>query len=416
MVQEKSTILNFLGQYSRDSSSSENFWEKISPKFYTKDKNLFTFNGIEVFEYIGQSEVESFATNKKAFTEAIYKRANIRSGELLEKTEKNLSKILAKISSFQGLIEEIKKLVEEKAEKEKGRKVLESSIKVTKSQKYAELASRITEKSNQKQKLERGRVAVENLRNSIAGLKEQFFNSNLKWDRASINDSSVSDSKFEEEGIDEQYKKAYRTAKKNIEDTEEILREENFKDLLKKEKELTLDIEELENNLSKMLKEAGLSEENILQVKSTPQELVKINNELSKIKDEIEGKKRLLNNYETVCSEAKKAKEEYEGIIHYSITPLATILENQTRENDNKDIKDIGLNYSFDDKQAWKEIAEEVHSYFFSRHSNSGRADLFKEYIFEKREGFSKKSNRYSGMPKKGELSSRIYKVPTKYL
>ena len=212
----KSTILNFLGQYSRDPSSSEKFWEKISPKFHTKDKNLFTFNGIEVFEYIGQSEVESFATNKKAFTEAIYKRANIRSGELLERTEKDLSKILAKISSFQGLIEEIKELVEEKAEKEKGKKVLESSIKVTKSQEYAELASRITEKSNQKQKLERGRAVVENLRNSIAGLKEQIFNSNLKWDRASINDSSVSHSKLEEEGIDEQYKKAYRTAKKNI--------------------------------------------------------------------------------------------------------------------------------------------------------------------------------------------------------
>ena len=55
-----------------------------------------------------------------------------------------------------------------------------------------------------------------------------------------------------------------------------------------------------------MLKEAGLSEENILQVKSTPQELVKINNELSRIKDEIEGKKRLLNNYETVFFRSKK--------------------------------------------------------------------------------------------------------------
>ena len=53
----KSTILNFLGQYSTDPESSNDFWETIRPSFDTKDTKVFSFDGVEFFEFFWQSEV-----------------------------------------------------------------------------------------------------------------------------------------------------------------------------------------------------------------------------------------------------------------------------------------------------------------------------------------------------------------------
>ena len=55
----KSTILNFLGNFSKNPNSSQKFWDKIQPSF--EIKNNFSFEGVSFFEFIGQSEVEKFA-------------------------------------------------------------------------------------------------------------------------------------------------------------------------------------------------------------------------------------------------------------------------------------------------------------------------------------------------------------------
>ena len=331
----KSTILNFLGQHSKDPSSSQSFWEKIQPSFDTADSNVFLFEGVTLFEFIGQSEVESFATDKEAFTNAIYERANIISDGVLEKDEEKLENLLKRIHSFQSLIEAVEELLAENKLKEKEKTTLESAVKVTKSQEYSEIVDNITKKSNQKQKLEGWRTAVDELRNSIDELKEQHFPTTSDGNTEEKN----SPESGEENSIAQKYQEAYEQAKVNIINTAEILNPNKFKDLVKKENALAKEIEELEKKLSEFLKKAGLSDENILQVKSVPQKIVRIDDELFKLNKKIDDKQKEISGYSEILKQVEKVKKKYEEVIENGIKPLADTLKEQAESNDQQDIK-----------------------------------------------------------------------------
>ncbi|MDO8663775.1 MAG: hypothetical protein Q7K28_02990, partial [Candidatus Wildermuthbacteria bacterium] len=290
----KSTILNFLGQHSTDPNSSNLFWGKLQPSFITSDKNIFSFDGVEIFEFIGQSEVESFATNKEAFTSAIYERANILNGGLLEKDEEKLEILLRKIVSFRDLIESITELTAQKVSKAKERKTLESSIKVTKSEEYSEIVNEITKKSNQKQQLESWRIAIDELRESISALKERHFESSQEVEE---DETPMPTDELADGDVVKDYREAYEKAQISIDSAAEILDEKKFKELVKKENLLFKEIEKHEKELSDLLKKAGLSEENILQAKSAPQKIVRVNDELSKLIKRIDEKKKELGGY-----------------------------------------------------------------------------------------------------------------------
>jgi len=374
----KSTILNFLGQHAKDPSSSTSFWDKLQPSFDTSDKKLFSFAGVEIFEFIGQSEVESFATSKEAFTNAIYERADIISDGLLSEKEITLLELLRQIVAFQTTIKSIGDLTNNYLEKEKEKNTLTSSVKIAKSKEYEEIVGKITDKSNQRQKLESWRTAIDELRDSIAGIQEGHLDLNPE---AELEEEKPSSKKSPKEDIAKPYKEAYEKAKTNIETAADILDEKNFKKLVEKEEKLSSEIEVQEKELSQLLKKAGLSEENILQVKSAPQKLVRLDDELDKHKKKIEDKKKELEGYKKVFENLELARSEYEKVIGDSIKPLAGTLEEQAKENKNKDIKNIGLSYFFDEQQAWKEIADAFYTYFSEDHRDGERSDLVKSYI-----------------------------------
>lgn len=378
----KSTILNFLGQHSKDPDSSQSFWEKLQPSFDTSDSNIFSFEGVTLFEFIGQSEVESFATDKQSFTNAIYERANILSDGALEKDQENLEKLLKKIHSFQSIIESIEDLLKEKRLKEKEKITLENAVKVKKSDEYSEIVKDITKKSNEKQKLEGWRIAVDNLRSSVEELQEQHFELSFSED---VDEEAPTTEKEEDENDDitQKYQEAYEQAKTNIASAFEILNPTKFKDLVEKEKALAKEIEEQEKKLSELLKKAGLSDENILQVKSAPQKIVRIDDELSKLNKKVEDKQKEISEYDNVLKDLKKVRKEYEEIIEKWIKPLAETLEKQAESNNQEDIKSIGLNYFFDEQEVWKQIADEFYSYFSEQHRDGERPDLLKNYIVE---------------------------------
>lgn len=110
----KSTVLNFLGQHSKEPNSSDKFWDKLNPSFGPKSTQNFDFSGVKSFEFIGQSEVEGFAMNKQAFTDAIYKRADILSDGELSNDEDTLIELLAKIANTKQVLEDLAKLEEAK--------------------------------------------------------------------------------------------------------------------------------------------------------------------------------------------------------------------------------------------------------------------------------------------------------------
>ncbi len=382
----KSTILNFLGQHSQDPDSSKIFWSKIQPSFDIRDKKIFSFDGVEIFEFIGQSEVESFATNKEVFTNAIYERANILSDSALEKDEDKLKILLNKIDSFREISESVDSFLKEKFAKEKERKTFESSIKITKSQEYADIVDKITIKSNQKQQLESWRIAIEETRESIGDLQDQHFSSTPD---SEAEEESLVKENGKKEDVAKGYRDAYEKVKGNIGSAMKILDKKNFKELEKKENALIKDIEKHEKELSDLLKKSGLSEENILQAKSAPQKLVRIDDEIIKLNKKIADKSKDLEEYKDVLKNTQDARKDYEKVINDSIKPLSATLEEQAKENKEKDIKNIGLSYFFDKEQSWRDVADNFYSYFADEHRDRERADLLKTYITNNKDVFS---------------------------
>ncbi len=382
----KSTILNFLGQHSKDTISSKTFWNKISPSFDTADKRIFSFDGVEMFEYIGQAEVESFATNQEAFTAAIYERANILSDGALEKNKNKLHTLLNNITLFRNIIQNAEDLKKSFSEKQKERRMLENSIKITESTKYENIIDKITIKSKQKQNLENWRTTINELREVIDVLNNEHLYSGLEQeidDDFFINDPENRD-------IATGYSSAYKSVKSHIDLIKEILSKKKFKELEKREDSISIEIEKYEKELSELLKKSGLSEENVLQMKGAPQKLVKINDELSNISKRLEDKNRELENYKHVIADSVQAKLDYERVIDSSIMPLITMLESQASENKKKDIKNIGLKYFFDDEMAWQDIAESFYKYFSPLRKDDGeRQDSLKKYIISHKDIFS---------------------------
>lgn len=367
----KSTILNFFGQHSSEENSSKEFWKKISPSFEPKDETIFSFDGVKQFEFIGQSEVESFAMNKQAFTDAIYNRADILSNSGLTNAEQKLTPLLDEITNYQNLIIEISELDDEIDEVDVEIDTLKKSIKITKSKQYSTIAESITNNSNDLQELASWRELIDEYREAIAAAQDLFESS--KDEEADEDSQSTA--------IAKDYELAFEKAKVHLTAALKEIDEAKFTKLVKKEGALQKTIEENEEKLSQLLEEAGLSEENVLQVKSAPQKLVQLTEKRKKLVKRKDEKSDSLKNYASTLAEIGTAKSEFETKIGTSITPLNTTLRIQAEENQHKDIKDIELQYYFDELNAWHDIAEEFYETFEDAYSDGERSDYVKELI-----------------------------------
>lgn len=382
----KSTILNFLGLHSSDSKSSKAFWDKINPSFDPLNKDIFYFDGVETFEFVGQSEVESFATDKEAFTNAIYERANLLCESQLKKYEKELTEKLKKIDGFIPLIENLLGLKIEKEEKQKVKKNLENTIKTTKSPEYSQIVTDIQNKSTDKQSLEMWRNKIDELRESLTNLQKKYEVKDLSSIKGIEEDSNKSEES--EERITNKYEESLLKVVDKINDAIDLLKKENFEDLIRQESNLQDEIKAKENELSNLLEGAGLSDENVLQVKRSPQELIIVKEELQKIEKKISDLEDDLAKYDEILESAQIVKINYENTINDSIKPLVDILDEQASENEKKDIKNIGLRYFFDLEQAWKDIADNFYYHFSEQYGDGERSDLLKEYICTNRNIF----------------------------
>ena len=225
------------------------------------------------------------------------------------------------------MVKTLKELLEEKSLKKKIKETLENAVKVTKTEEYSDIISSITEKSNQKQQLEKWRFVINGLRHSIDKLRTSYF--------PSLHDENTEEGteikNESENSISKKYQEAYAQIKTNIAKSTKILDKENFKDSWKKESALDEEIKALEKNLSDMLRESGISDENTLQIKSAPQKIVAMDNEILNIDKKIKDKEKEIIDYNDILKKVKEEKEKYEKAIKQGIEPLVITLKEQAR-------------------------------------------------------------------------------------
>jgi exonuclease SbcC len=393
----KSTILNFLGLHSNNPDSPKDFWENLSPSFDPNDKSLFNFSGTEIFEFLAQSEIETFARDKAKFTQAIYNRANSHAGNILEEYEEAIESLKSKLSQIVQAVFDLKVLEEQKVAKEKEKRTLESSVKVLSSKEYNEVIAGITDKSKELQRLEDWKENIDELKSSLAEL---------------IPSSESNES--EEEAEKSEYEKAYNLAVIKIGEAVELLKEEKFTKEKEKEAEIKNALTDLENKAKTLIEKAGYTPESVEQIKSAPQKITNLESEIKNLVGQIDVKTKIIATLDTVASELNTDKQKYEEKITEILKPLQDLLKKQFEDNKGKDIKQISLEYSFDEKGAWATLANEFYNKFRAEYGDSERSKEVCDFINDNKQTFSKDS--FEEVQKLVKQSQKGDKKYTKFL
>lgn len=364
----KSTILNFLGIRSNDLESSKRFWfgdkdrKGINPAGFKPDDDLyFKIKGTPLFEYLAQSEIENFAREKSKFTEAIYDRAN-GPNKLLQIYEDRINSLKQLLDSIIDNAQEIKQLKEELENKQKQKISFESVNKILESDDYKEINDNLTQVTKEIQTHNKWKNEVDLLKTQLEDTVDFYFKS------------------LREDSQDQQecaYRTALVQAKSKLEETIKLLGDENFTSCVLQEKENEEKLKTFENKLRELLKNFEFSDENTDQITQAPQKIVSLNNDIDRLNLKIEAKQKELNNLDQIIDDLKRGKEEYEIQINEIIKPLQEILKKQFDENKGQDIKQISLEYVYDETIAYQNFLNQFYNYFKERyHSNEKVNDI----------------------------------------
>jgi len=373
----KSTILNFLGLHSNNPDSPIKFWDNLNPSFDPNDENTFSFDGTEIFEFLAQSEIETFAKDKEKFTQAIYNRAN--KANILGEYEESIKNLQEKLNN---IIESSANLIDlklERSEKEKKKRTLEKSIKVLSSPIYQASILEISTKSKELQEFE-------SWKSYITELQEDLENLIPEDEDSEDGDETEGDTSTQKTG----YEDAYINALQKINEAVELLDKKNFTEDAKSEAEIKKELEKLEDVTKKLLEKASLSPENVEQIKSAPQQITVLEAEIKNTSKAIESKEKNIGKLASVVGELKTNKESYEDAIAKILDPLQKHLKKQSTENKEEDIKQISLSYIFDEEKAWHELSNEFYNTFKEGYHDSEKGADVCEFLTRNKERFAK--------------------------
>ena len=380
----KSTILNLMGLHSINPESPQIFWNSdgkdkkkgLNPiGFDPSDNQIFSFTGTEKFEFLAQSEIESFARDKNKFTDAIYNRANANSGNLLSIFEEKIQSSNSGIDEIINAISDLKSLEQQKINKEKEKRTLENSIKLFSSKEYKEIAESITQTTKELQDKENWTIKVNNLKDTLSSL--------------------VSDSILDAEDVASKndFQIAYELAIDKVKEAINLLNDDNFTNERGSITALKLKLNELELNAKEITEKAGYSSDSVEQIKSAPQQISVIENEVKNLSKQIDIKNNVILRLDEIIKVLEEDKIAYEQKINEVITPLQETLKNQFDANQGKEIKHIALEYKFNEDSAWEALSTEFYDLFKSEYGDTESGKGVSNFIMENRLEFSKTLN-----------------------
>lgn len=375
----KSTILSFLGQYSRESSPSKQFWNRLRPSFDPASSEVFEIVGFGTFEFLGQSSIEAFATDSESFTRAIYERADQRSEGRLRQCAQQLKESLEQLDMLHHTARQLDSLEEEKASLDTEKDQIEASISLAKTARYSDLAQAVTEKTAARQELQYWKDSVIDLRNSIDELVTNHFSPRREALPTPTSQGAHVNG----------YASALVSAKELMEEARASLIDANFALLLSTEESLEQEIAKLETEISGILKEAGVTDDNIRQLTGAPQRAVELSVELVAIERQIGELRATWSAYERVLRAVEHQKNDFEQAIVTAIAPLTEALGEQAIADGGRDLKSIDLRYYFDSDAAWSNLADDWYRLSVSSLESPDRPDLVKSYIVDNRTAFS---------------------------
>ncbi|MGN8413333.1 TrlF family AAA-like ATPase [Helicobacter pylori] len=276
-------------------------------------------------EYLAQNEVEEFATNVSKFTEAIFNRIDSKSGGKLKELEKQIKESIEKFDEQIAYWQEKNKLEEQLKESEKIRK------------KYQSIVDAFTDKDylDKKAKLQAKYQSLIDLKQS----KEGFWTFIKELKRVVNFDSK--ENMEEKNNYDKVYNQLKQDICKKIEEIDTNRENGCFNSEDEKIRTLGAEHEALSQEIREFLKEKGVSDESIGDIRNANYHLANIKMDIADLKRE---RKENANKIEGFSYEdMDKNIKEFKNQISEELNKINSVFEEISKNH--KEVKPITIEY-----------------------------------------------------------------------
>ncbi|MGN8439642.1 TrlF family AAA-like ATPase [Helicobacter pylori] len=319
----KSTLLQLIASAIKNKSFVKDL------RLETIQKSLKIQSDIDIadsVEYLAQNEVEEFATNVSKFTEAIFNRIDSKSSGKLKELERQITKGIEKFDEQIACWQEKTKLEEQLKESEKIRK------------KYQRIINTFTDKNylDKKDKLQKTREELIDLRQSKEG-----FLTFIKELKRVVNFESKENME-EKNSYDKVYNQLKQDICKELEQIDINIKNGCFKSDEEKIEKLESEHQTLLQEIGEFLKEKGVSDENIGDIRNANYHLANEKMNIADLEREI---KEIANKIESFSYEdMDKNIEKFKNQINEELNKINLAFK-EISKNHKEEVRLITIKY-----------------------------------------------------------------------
>ncbi|WQW07508.1 ATPase [Helicobacter pylori] len=355
----KSTLLQLIASAIKNKSFVKGLKHETIQKYIEIQPDIDIMDSVE---YLAQNEVEEFATNVSKFTEAIFNRIDSKSSGKPKELEKQITKGIEKFDEQIAYWQEKNKLEEQLKESEKIRK------------KYQSIVDAFTDKDylDKKAKLQAKYQSLIDLKQS----KEGFWTFIKELKRVVNFDSK--ENMEEKNNYDKVYNQLKQDICKKIEEIDTNRENGYFNSEDEKIRTLGAEHEALSQEIREFLKEKGVSDENIGDIRNANDHLAKIKMDINDLKHEIKENANKIENFS--YGDIDKNIEEFKDQINEKLSKINSAFEEISKNH--KEVKPITIEYRLNE-DIFEEIFEDFDKLVDKGFNTQRHQSKIKEYLKE---------------------------------
>ncbi|WQU69141.1 ATPase [Helicobacter pylori] len=354
----KSTLLQLIASAIKNKSFVKGLKHETIQKYIEIQPDIDIMDSVE---YLAQNEVEEFATNVSKFTEAIFNRIDSKSGGKLKELEKQIKESIEKFDDQIAHWQEKTKLEEQLKESEKIRK------------KYQSIVDAFTDKDylDKKAKLQAKYQSLIDLKQS----KEGFWTF-IKELKRVVNFESKENMK--ENSYDKVYNQLKQDICKELERIDINIKNGCFKSEDEKIRTLGAEREALSQEIREFLKEKGVSDESIGDIRNANDHLAKIKMDINGLEHEIKENANKIENFS--YEDMDKNIEEFKDQINEKLSKINSAFEEISKNH--KEVKPITIEYRLNE-DIFEEVFEDFDKLVDKDFKIQKHQSKIKEYLKE---------------------------------
>ncbi|QQW78124.1 TrlF family AAA-like ATPase [Helicobacter pylori] len=355
----KSTLLQLIASAIKNKSFVKGLKHETIQKYIEIQPDIDIMDSVE---YLAQNEVEEFATNVSKFTEAIFNRIDSKSGGKLKELEKQIKESIEKFDEQIAYWQEKNKLEEQLKESEKIRK------------KYQSIVDAFTDKDylDKKAKLQAKYQSLIDLKQS----KEGFWTF-IKELKRVVNFESKENME-EKNSYDKVYNQLKQDICKELERIDINIKNGCFKSEDEKIRTLKTEREVLSQEIGEFLKEKGVSDENIGDIRNANDHLANIKKNIDDLKHEIKENANKIENFS--YEDMDKNIEEFKDQINEELSKINSAFKKISKNH--KEVKPITIKYRLNE-DIFEEIFEDFDKLVDKGFNTQRHQSKIKEYLKE---------------------------------